>query len=237
MRTTTPARRSLLLLLLAALCLALSACAVPTHITLVPGRTAPPPATPEARATVLLHPFAEGFTPDASIGSHQHAGNRQTSLQVRRGAVGQALDGLLHRELAARNIVAASDGSRWDLSPEGLAAFAAPARLLLTGRITALRINADETVTTGKARAEMDVECVLGLVQEQKVIRRSVHVAQEMVTFSINRQKLEKLLNDCLITASKEILAQYGELVAAPAMPPDPSRNLTANEAERSAKR
>ncbi len=215
-------RQSLLPLLITTLLL-VTGCAVPASLTLTPAAMAPPPGAAEASATVLLHPFSEAFDPAAVIGSHRHTRDQETQLRIVQGTASRALDGLLLNALAQRHIATATDGKGWDLTPEGLAAFHEPARLVLTGRITGLRIKADETVATGKARAEMEVECVLGLVREQKVLRRRVHVAQEMVTFTIDQKKLEQLLNDCLSAASKEILAQCKDLVAGVGAPPQAS--------------
>ena len=230
-KTSGPQPLSRILLLI--LPLLLAACAVPASRTLHPASTTTLPAPAATKATLLLHPFSEAFPADTAIGLHRLWGDRQSTLLLRKGEVGQALTGLLYHDLSARGIAVAPDGDQWDRTPEGLARFGEPVRLLLSGRITALRINGDETLTTGRARAEMDVECVLGLVRQQKVIRRSVHVAQEMVTFSLDGQTLETLLNNCLVAASKEILAQCGDLVASPA----PSSQLTRTTAPDGAKR
>ncbi|MDH5298434.1 MAG: hypothetical protein OEV91_05390 [Desulfobulbaceae bacterium] len=200
-------------LLCLSLTVALAGCTPAASLYLDPDGGAPPSAA-ASRAAVLLHPFTEAFAAQSPIGSHRHLRDKETRLLIKPGQMGDALQAILLRELTAKQIAAAPDTARWNLSPEGLVAFKEPARLLLAGRITALRINADETLFTGKARAEMEVECVLGLVREQKVIRRNVHVSQEMVTVSLDQPALEKLLRNCLAAASQEILAQCGDLVA-----------------------
>ncbi len=213
---TTPSAPTRLALPLLALACILAACAVPASRYLAVGPAAPAEGGDPRQATVLLHPFAEDFTADARIGRHLFTNNRQTLLLVKPGSVGRALDALLQRQLLAGTIAVAQDGSRWDQTPAGLAAFADPNRLLISGRVTRLTLDVEERHLSGKARAEMEVECILGVVKDKKVIRRNVHVAQEMITLSFGPQELEKLLADCLTAASAEILVQCGDLVASP---------------------
>jgi len=224
---TMPCKPARFTLPLLALAFALAACAVPASRYLSAGPTGLANGAEPNLAVVLIHPFAEAFAADARLGRHLFTGNRQTELLVKPGSVGLALDAILQRELVARKIAVAQDGSRWDQSPAGLAAFTDPNRLLITGRITRLSLNVDEKHLSGKARAEMEVECILGVVKEKKVIRRNVHVAQEMITLSFGSQELEKLLANCLKAASEEILAQCGDLVASLPAGPQPQTSET----------
>ncbi|MDH4320060.1 MAG: hypothetical protein OEV73_01035 [Desulfobulbaceae bacterium] len=212
---TTPSAPTRLAFPLLVLACILAACAVPASRYLSAGPTALAEGGDPRQAAVLLHPFTEAFAADARIGRHLFTNNRQTELLVKPGSVGRALDAILQRKLLDGNIAVAQDGSRWDQTPAGLAAFADPNRLLLSGRITRLTLEVEEKPLSGKARAEMEVECILGVVKDKKVIRRNVHVAQEMITLSFGPQELEKLLADCLSAASAEILVQCGDLVAA----------------------
>lgn len=205
------ARRTLLLLALTCI---LAACAVPASRYLTTEPIAAADTTDPSMAVVLLHPFSETFAADHQLGRHLLTGNRQTKLLIKPGRVARTLDAMLKRQLTSKNIATTMDGGAWDQTPAGLAAFKEPNRLLISGSITRLTINVDETLFSGRAQAEMDVECVLGLIKDKKVIRRRVHVAQEMVTVSFNRQDLENLLSNCLSAASVEILAQSDELVA-----------------------
>ena len=199
--------------LLALLC-SLAACAVPANRYLAAGPTELNHDNAPNTAVVLLRPFTETFATDSQIGRHLFTRDRQTKLLVKPGHVSQALDALLLQDLTTKRIAVAHDGNAWDQSPEGLAAFTEPTRLLISGRITRLALNVDEKLVSGKARIEMEVECVLGLVNDKKVIRRNVHVSQEMIRVSFDQKELEKLLADCLKEASQEILAQCRDLVA-----------------------
>ena len=201
-------------LLLPALLFALSACAVPAYRYLSTGLTSHVYNNDPDSAVVLLRPFTENFAADAKIGRHLFTRERETKLLVKPGRIGQAIDILLREELIAKDIAVAEDGINWDQTPEGLNAFGTPTRLLLSGKITRLSLDVNQKLLSGKARIEMDVECVLGLVGDKKVLRRNVHVAQEMVTVSFDQEELEKLLADCLKKASEEILAQCSDLVA-----------------------
>lgn len=191
----------------------LTACAVPTSRSLSLGPEVSATGSDPALAVVLLHPFSEAFSPDRQLGRHRFSGDRQTKLLVHPGHVSRALDAILLQELTGQHIATARDGGDWDQTPAGLSAFTKPNRLLITGRITRLTINVEETLFSAKAQAEMEVECILGLITDKKVVRRRVHVAQEMVTVSFQQQDLENILRNCLSAASREILAQSDALL------------------------
>ena len=227
MRTPLPPRRFLPLL---AMFLFVTACAVPNsrYLSLKPTNLAIGSKPEPEMAVVLIRPFSEAFTADAPIGRHLFSKNRQTKLLVKPGQVSLALDAILQQELVAKKIAVAQDGSTWDQSPAGLAAFKNPNQLLISGRISHLSLNVDETLFSTKAQAEMDVECILGVIKDKKVIHRRVHVAQEMITLSFGQQELDKLLRNCLTAASQEILAHCSDLMAF--LAPEPLQKLKNTE-------
>lgn len=213
----------------------IGACATPATLYLSPGpQTIAEPADP-GLATVLIHPFAEEFSANSQIGRHLITEKRQTRLLVEPHSISRALDALIHKQLSEINITAGQDGKSWDLTPEGLAAFSEPNQLLISGRIIHLSVNVEETLLSGKARAEMDIECILGLVYEKKVISRNVHVEKEMITFSFDQQDLEKMLAECLKEASKEVLTRCRDLLGiAPAKPQQISEITETKEKQQS---
>ncbi|MDH3359960.1 MAG: hypothetical protein OEL55_03735 [Desulfobulbaceae bacterium] len=230
-----PSPQPLLLVSLLALFFALAACAVPATRYLSAGPTEPGNDNDPSTAVILLRPFTETFASDSQIGHHLFTRNRQTKLLVKPDTISQTLDAMLLHELATKKIATAHNGITWDQSPEGLASFTKPTRLIISGQITHLSLNVDEKVLSGKARVEMDVECILGVVKDKKVIHRNVHVAQEMVTISFGQKDLDKLLADCLKEASKEILAKCSDLVAS--MPLGPAQQpKTTNKTEQKIK-
>ncbi len=209
----------------------LASCTIPASRYLATGPITPAAYSDPATAMVLIHPFTETFSSTPPIGRHLFSGNKQTKLLIKPQSASHTLTNLLQQELTTRKITVARNDHDWDQSPASLASFKSPNRLLITGQISHLALNVDETFFSTKARVEIDVECVLGQIRDKKVIRRHVHVTQEMIRVRFNQQELEKLLHNCLTAASKEILAQCSNIVAfIPIQTPPQSPTTETNE-------
>lgn len=157
-----------------------------------------------AMAVLRLQPFVENFSADEVIGE-LFIGSDTQLIKIHNKTTSRTLDSLLRQELGKKNIPAAS-GKDWDLSLEGLAGINRNIHVVMAGRINRLRLTAHKKLVHTKYVLELELESMLGLPKEKKVVTRSVHVSQEMITFKYKQEKMKQLLEDCLADGARQLV-------------------------------
>lgn len=187
----------------------LAGCATPPGtLFLQPGLSLPPPAA-SGRPLVQLAPFAEDFDAGKVIGGHFFRNEHQV-LKVRKQATALALQRMIARRLAARNIPFVYGGP-WNGTIAGLNRIKPPVRLVVDGHISRLWLEVKSGLTHSNYAIQLDVGCRLGVVPERKVISRTVHVSEEVIKFSSRPEEMEKLLDKSLAEAAREIALKIAQ--------------------------
>lgn len=155
-------------------------------------------------AVVQLQPFVENFSADEVIGE-LFAGSTTQLIKMHNKTAARTLDTLLKQELSKKNITV-TGGKGWDLSLDGLTGLNRNIQVVMAGRINRLLLIAHKKFAHTKYVLELGLECMLGLPKEKKVVTRSVHVSQEMITFKHTQEKMEKLLDDCLADGARQLV-------------------------------
>jgi hypothetical protein len=203
-------RRWLISLAMAALLFLLAGCAAREPLYLQAGRGLPAPAV-SGRPLVQLEPFIEDFGAERVVGGHFFRTERQV-LKVKEKETATALRRLIGQQLTERNIPFVY-GEQWNGTITGLDRIEPPVRLVVDGRISRLWLEVKTGVTHTNYAIGLDIGCRLGMVREQKVISRTVHVAEEMVKFSSQPEEMEKLLDQSLAEAARQIAMKIAENV------------------------
>lgn len=188
-------------------------CAPPGVLYLTPGRYLAPIASGEDRAQIVLERFAESFSADEFLGQHL-IGKREQSLKVKPTLVSGTIDTLLGDTLSNKNVVF-TRGSGWDRGLAGLKTYEGRAALVLSGEITQFSIKAKTGLTrlTSTLDISMDIDCLVGFVDEGKIVRKTVHMDEKVLKFSANQKAMEKVVDTFLADVVEQIQKNIAEFV------------------------
>jgi hypothetical protein len=144
------------------------------------------------------------------VGRHQ-IGSGEQLLRVKPAVLSGAIDTLLGDALARKN-VAFARGSGWDRELAGLQAYKGGADLVIGGEITrfSLKVNTGLTRLTSNLDITMEVDCLLGLVKEGKIVRKTVRMNKKVLKFSADQKSMEQVVAAFLA----EIVDQIHENIA-----------------------
>jgi hypothetical protein len=199
--------------LLVLMLLVQAGCSPPGILYLKPGRYLQPVALNEKSAQISLQRFTESFRRNENVGSHL-IGRHVQALRVKPGQLSDALDTMLGDALVQDN-VSFKRGSGWDRDLAGLQSYKGRAALVFGGEITefSIKITTGVTRLTSNIDISMDVDCLTGLVDEEKIIRKTVRMNKTMLRFSADQKEIEKVIDVFLADIVEQIYKNYAEYV------------------------
>ena len=190
--------------------LLLAGCAAPPPLYLQPGRGLANPAMSN-RPLVQLEPFAEDFGTEKIVGGHFFQAQRQ-ELRVKDKEIATTLRRMIAQQLAKRHIPF-TYGEQWNGTISGLDRIEPPVRLVVDGGISRVWLEVKSGITYSDYSIGMDVSCRQGIVPEQKVVSRTVHISEDMIKFSSQPEEMEKMLDQSLAEAARQIATTIAEKV------------------------
>lgn len=183
----------------------LFACARPATLYLSLGRDLDsPPAVVGDRSTVSIQPFAEEFATEDQVGHQYLTSGEKVTVKAGKGSAAHALDLMIQQELWRQGAPARINHHDWDLSVAGLGQFPDSVQYVIGGRINKFWIESTSKMVYTEFKSSMELVCVIGLVQEKKIIERTVQVSSEVVKVTDDAKTMDEVANACLRQAAKE---------------------------------
>ena len=143
---------------------------------------------------------------DNVVGVHQ-VGKSQQKLKTMTGEVAAALHSLVALRLAEnKHAVRLTDEELWELSVGDLGRQVSDT-IVLGGRIREFSVYASTIAARVKTEYEfiLELDCYVGRVDEEKVIKRTVRFSQKMLNISHSSKVMDTLLDKFLEEAALQV--------------------------------